>query len=219
MIDDQIYSLHSSDPLAAGIGKRQRVMGRCPLFRMGLVGVNLQCLLAVVDGLLKALGIDWNKDFSREKLGAGPSVAALKDNKIQAFFWSGAVPTSSIIDMAATPGRKLVLLPVDGEIREKIFKANPGVFHPTVFKKGSYTGIDADVPAIAITAVLTAMDKFPQDKMYAIVKTIFDSKLELSAVWKGANDMTPATAVNQVTPDAFNFCTPARRNISRSRAC
>jgi TRAP transporter TAXI family solute receptor len=169
------------------------------------------------DYVLKALGIDWNKDFSREKLGAGPSVAALKDNKIQAFFWSGAVPTSSIIDMAATPGRKLVLLPVDGEIREKIFKANPGVFHPTVFKKGSYTGIDADVPAIAITAVLTAMDKFPQDKMYAIVKTIFDSKLELSAVWKGANDMTPATAVNQVTPDALKFLHPGAQKYFKEQ--
>ncbi len=169
------------------------------------------------DYVLKALGIDWNKDFAREKLGAGPSVAALKDNKIQAFFWSGAVPTSSIIDMASTPGRKLVLLPIDGEIRDKIFKANPGVFHPTVYKKGSYTGIDADVPAIAITAVLTAMDKFPQDKMYAIVKTIFDSKLELSAVWKGANDMTPETAVNQVTPDALKFLHPGAQKYFKEQ--
>jgi TRAP transporter TAXI family solute receptor len=160
------------------------------------------------DYVLKGLGIDWNKDMTREKLGAGPSVAALKDNKIQAFFWSGAVPTSSIIDMAATPGRKLVLLPIDGEIREKIFKANPGVFHSTVFKKGSYTGIESEVPAIAITAVLTAMDKFPPDKMHAIVQTIFDSKLELSAVWKGANDMSPETAVSQVTPDALKYLHP-----------
>jgi hypothetical protein len=169
------------------------------------------------DYVLKALGIDWNKDFTREKLGAGPSVGALKDNKIHAFFWSGAVPTSSIIDMAATPGRKLVLLPIDGEVRDKIFKANPGVFHPTVFKKGAYTGLDADVPAIAITAVLTAMDKFPEDKMYAIVKTIFDSKLELSAVWKGANDMTPETAVGQVTPDALKFLHPGARKYFKEQ--
>jgi len=160
------------------------------------------------DYVLKPLGINWDKDFTREKLGATQSVGALKDNKIHAFFWSGAVPTSSIIDLASTPGRKLVLLPIDGEIRDKIFKGNPGVFHPTVFKKGTYTGLDGDVPAIAITAVLTAMDKFPQDKLYEIVKTIFDSKLELSAVWKGANDMTPETTVNQVTPDALKYLHP-----------
>ncbi len=160
------------------------------------------------DYVLKALGIDWDKDIKREKLGATQSVSALKDGKIHAFFWSGAVPTSSIIDLASTPGKKLVLLPVSGDIQQKIFKANPGVFHETVFKKGSYTGIDNDVPAIAITAVLTVMNTFPQDKLYAIVKTIFDSRTELSAVWKGANQMTPGTAVGQVTPDALKFMHP-----------
>jgi TRAP transporter TAXI family solute receptor len=169
------------------------------------------------DYVLKALGIDWNKDFSREKLGATESVAALKDGKIQAMFWSGAVPTASIIDLASTPGQKMVLVPLDGEVREKIFKANPGVFHKSAFKKGGYSGVDADVPAIAITAVLTAMDKFPQDKMYQIVKTIFDSKAELSAVWKGANDMTPDTAVNQVTPDALKYLHPGAQQYFKEQ--
>ena len=52
----------------------------------------------------------------------------------------------------------MVLLPVDGDVRDKIMKANPGVFHSTAFQKGSYSGVESDVPAIAITAVLTAMD-------------------------------------------------------------
>jgi TRAP transporter TAXI family solute receptor len=169
------------------------------------------------DYVLKALGIDWNKDFTREKLGATESVAALKDGKIAAMFWSGAVPTSSIIDLASTPGLKMVLVSVDGEVREKIFKANPGVFHKSAFKKGAYAGVDSDVPAVAITAVLTAMDKFPQDKMYQIVKTIFDSKSELSAVWKGANDMTPDTAVNQVTPDALKYLHPGAQQYFKEQ--
>ena len=157
------------------------------------------------DYVLKALGIDWDKDFSREKLGATESVAALKDGKIHALFWSGAVPTSSIIDLASTPGLKLVMLPVDGEVRDKIMKANPGVFHSTVFKKETYSGLDGDVPGIAITAVLTAMDDFPADKMYEIVKTIFGGTQEISAVWKGAAKMTPETAVQQVTPDSVQY--------------
>jgi NMT1-like family len=101
--------------------------------------------------VLKALGIDWDKDFKREKLGAGESVAALKDGKIDAFFWSGAVPTGAIIDMASTRGIKMVLLPVGGETADRIMKANPGVFHKTVFPKGSYAGVERDIDAIAIT--------------------------------------------------------------------
>ncbi|MBN2437161.1 MAG: TAXI family TRAP transporter solute-binding subunit [Deltaproteobacteria bacterium] len=155
--------------------------------------------------VLGALGIDWNKDIKREKLGASPSVAALKDGKIDAFFWSGAVPTASIIDMASTPGAKMVLLPVGGEAADKIMKANPGVFHKTVFAKGSYSGVDKDVDTIGITAVLQTMDTFPSERIYQIVKAIFDNKTELTAVWKGAAKMTPAMAVGQVTPDALKY--------------
>jgi TRAP transporter TAXI family solute receptor len=165
------------------------------------------------DYVLKALGIDWNKDFRKEKLGAGESVAALKDGKIDAFFWSGAVPTGSIIDMASTPGAKMVLLPVGGETADRIMKANPGVFHKTVFQKGSYSGVDRDIEAIAITAVLQAMDTFPADRLYQILNAIFDNKAELAAVWKGAATLTPQKAVGQVTPDALKFLHPGARKF------
>ena len=169
------------------------------------------------DYVLKALGIDWNKDIKKEKLGAGESVSALKDGKIDAFFWSGAVPTSSIIDLASTPGLKMVLLPVGGEIAEKIMKGNPGVFHKTVFAKGQYSSVTSDVEAIAITAVLQAMDTFPADKLYQIIKAIFDNKVELSAVWKDATKLTPAMAVSQVTPDALKFLHPGAEKFFKEK--
>jgi TRAP transporter TAXI family solute receptor len=169
------------------------------------------------DYVLKALGIDWNKDIKREKLGAGESVSALKDGKIDAFFWSGAVPTGSIIDMASTPGKKMVLLPVGGEEADKIMKGNPGVFHKTVFAKGCYSTVEKDTDAIAITAVLQAMDTFPTDRLYQIVKAIFDNKADLAAVWKGATNMTPATAVGQVTPDALKYLHPGAEKYFKEK--
>ena len=169
------------------------------------------------DYVLKALGIDWNKDIKREKLGATESVSALKDGKIDAFFWSGAVPTSSIIDLASTPGLKMVLLPVAGETAERIMKGNPGVFHKTVFAKGSYSDVEKNIDAIGITAVLQAMDTFPADRLYQIVKAIFDNKAELAAVWKGATKMTPASAVGQVTPDALKYLHPGAQKFFKEK--
>jgi TRAP transporter TAXI family solute receptor len=169
------------------------------------------------DYVLKALGIDWNKDIKKEKLGAGESVAALKDGKIDAFFWSGAVPTGSIIDMASTPGVKMVLLPVGGEAADKIMKGNPGVFHKTVFPKGCYNGVEQDIDTIGITAVLQAMDTFPAERLYQILKAIFDNKAELSAVWKEATKMTPATAVGQVTPDALKYVHPGAQKFFKEK--
>jgi hypothetical protein len=169
------------------------------------------------DYVLKGLGIDWNKDITREKLGAGESVAALKDGKIDAFFWSGAVPTSSIIDLATTPGLKMVLLPVTGAAGEKISKGNPGVFHNTVFAKGSYRGVDSDVPTIAITAVLMAMENFPADKVYQILTAIFANRDALAAVWKDATKLTPQMAVSQIEPGALKYLHPGARKFFQEK--
>ncbi len=169
------------------------------------------------DYVLKGLGIDWNKDLKREKLGASESVAALKDGKIDAFFWSGAVPTSSIIDLASTPGLKMVLLPVGGEIADRIMKANPAVFHRTRFAKGDYAGVESDVPAIAITAVLVAMEDFPADRMYQILGAVFGNTKEISAVWKGATQLTPARSIQQITPEAKKFLHPGAARFFKEK--
>jgi len=155
--------------------------------------------------VLKSLGMDWDKDMKREKLGATECVAGLKDGKLDAFFWSGAVPTGSIIDLSSTSGLKMVLLPIGGEIAEKIMTQNPGVFHKTVFAKGSYSSVEADTDTLAITAVLMAMDTFPEDKMYQVVKAIFSNQKDLASVAKEVAKLTPEMAVKQANADAQKF--------------
>jgi TRAP-type uncharacterized transport system substrate-binding protein len=42
--------------------------------------------------------------MKRERLGVAESVNAMKDKKIDAFFWVGGIPTAAVTDLAATPG-------------------------------------------------------------------------------------------------------------------
>src|SRR6185503_2513845 len=56
--------------------------------------------------LIEAVGLDKDKDMRRERLGAAESVNAIKDRKIDAFFWVGGIPTAAVTDLAATPGMK-----------------------------------------------------------------------------------------------------------------
>src|ERR1700754_845379 len=60
--------------------------------------------------VIEAAGLDKDKDMKRERLGAAESVNAIKDRKIDAFFWVGGVPTAAVTDLAATPGVKIKLL-------------------------------------------------------------------------------------------------------------
>ena len=60
--------------------------------------------------VLEAAGLDPGKDIKQERLGVAESVNAIKDQKIDAFFWVGGVPTAAVTDLAATPGVKIKLI-------------------------------------------------------------------------------------------------------------
>jgi TRAP transporter TAXI family solute receptor len=60
--------------------------------------------------ILQALGINPSTDIHKQSLGASQSVDALKDGKIDAFFWNGGLPTAAILDLAHTPGLTLRML-------------------------------------------------------------------------------------------------------------
>jgi uncharacterized protein len=60
--------------------------------------------------VIEAAGLDKDKDMKRERLGAAESVNAIKDRKIDAFFWVGGIPTAAVTDLAATPGMKMKLV-------------------------------------------------------------------------------------------------------------
>ena len=94
--------------------------------------------------VLKALGLDWDKDLTRQKLSLNDSITALKAGTLDAFIWSGAVPSEAaptkLVELAADASFKIVFLPVTGQIAESILQQNPGVFHRTLIKKGEYPG-------------------------------------------------------------------------------
>jgi TRAP transporter TAXI family solute receptor len=45
--------------------------------------------------VIEAAGLDKDKDMRRERLGVAESTNAIKDGKIDAYFWVGGLPTSS----------------------------------------------------------------------------------------------------------------------------
>ena len=54
--------------------------------------------------MLRAAGLDPDRDIRRQALSVNAAVDAIKDGKIDAFFWSGGLPTASILDLASSIG-------------------------------------------------------------------------------------------------------------------
>lgn len=155
--------------------------------------------------ILKSLGMDWDKDIVRMQWNAPEAVAALKDGKIDALFWSGEIPTFSIAELASNSNLKMVMLPIQGEEAETIIQTNPAVFHMSKISADSYSGMESDVETLAVTTVLITMEDFPSDYARQAVATIFEKKGELALVWAGAQKLTPEIFTTQLTPEVSTY--------------
>jgi TRAP transporter TAXI family solute receptor len=139
--------------------------------------------------LMEAYGLDKDRDVKRERLGAAESVNAIKDRKIDAFFFVGGLPTSAVTDLGATPGTKLKLIDHDDAVTKMNAKYG-NLYAPSVIKAGTYPGQDKDNLNSAVWNILVTGGKMTDDMAYTIVKTIFDKQPELIAVHHEAENFT-----------------------------
>ncbi|MBU3639916.1 MULTISPECIES: TAXI family TRAP transporter solute-binding subunit [unclassified Polynucleobacter] len=128
--------------------------------------------------LLEAAGIDKDKDVKRERLSVAESVNAIKDRKIDAFFWVGGLPTAAVTDLANTPGTKIVMVDTGEEVAA-MNKKYGNLYFVTTIPKATYSGMARDNKVAAVANILVVNANMPDDQAYKIVKAIFDNKLEL----------------------------------------
>jgi TRAP transporter TAXI family solute receptor len=153
--------------------------------------------------LLEAYGIDPEKDVKREKISVAESVGAIKDNKIDAFIWSGGLPTAAVIDLGASPGMKIKLLDHSDAIPAMVKKYGPLYVKDTIPAK-MYPGQEKDVSILSVWNILAVNEKMDEKTAYQITKTIFEKKPELVAVHKEAQSITLETQFKGGSPIPFH---------------
>lgn len=128
--------------------------------------------------LLEAAGIDPNKDIKRERLSVAESVNAVKDRKIDAFFWVGGLPTAAVTDLANSPGMKIVMVDTSAEV-PAMNKKYGNLYFPSVITKQTYSGMSKDNNVAAVANLLVVNANMSDAEAYKIVKAVFDNQLEL----------------------------------------
>jgi TRAP transporter TAXI family solute receptor len=128
--------------------------------------------------LLEAAGIDKDKDVKRERLSVAESVNAVKDRKIDAFFWVGGLPTAAVTDLANSPGMKIVMIDTTEEV-PAMNKKYGNLYFPAVIPKATYTGMAKDNKVAAVANILVVNANMSNEEAYKIVKAVFDNKLDL----------------------------------------
>jgi TRAP transporter TAXI family solute receptor len=153
--------------------------------------------------VIEAAGLDKDKDLKRERLGAAESVNAIKDGKIDAFFWVGGLPTAAVTDLANTPGTKLKMVD-HAELVPVMNKKYGNLYVEDSIPKDIYRGMDADNKQATVMNILVAHENMDEKTAYNIVKTIFDKREDLIAVHKEAANFKLENQKTTATPIPFH---------------
>jgi len=144
--------------------------------------------------ILEAAGLDPKHDVRAQNLGVAQSVDALKDGKIDAFFWNGGLPTAAVLDLVNTPGVRARFLPTDALLPplEKTF--GPSLYYRAIIPKGTYKQ-DADVAVVGVAVLLVVSETMPEPLAHDITRVLFDKQAELARIHPQAKDLSLKTAV------------------------
>src|SRR6188768_1145899 len=153
--------------------------------------------------VIEAAGLDKDKDMKRERLGVAESVNAIKDRKIDAFFWVGGIPTAAVTDLAASPGMKMKLID-HSETAEKMNAKYGKLYTAAKIPAGSYPGQDKDNAITEVWNLIVTGGKMSDDDAYAIVKTLVEKKEDIVAVHKEALSFSIDNQVQDRSPIPFH---------------
>lgn len=153
--------------------------------------------------VIEAGGLDKDKDLKRERLGVAESVNAIKDRKIDAFFWVGGVPTAAVTDLAATPGMKIKMID-HAELADKMNAKYGKLYSASTISKSIYPGMDKDNANTEVWNIIVTNDKMKDEDAYNIVKTLVEKKADIVAVHKEAESFSLDNQVQDRSPVPFH---------------
>jgi TRAP transporter TAXI family solute receptor len=142
--------------------------------------------------VIEAYGLT-KADLQAQSLGPADSVTALKDGKIDAFFWDGGLPTSAITDLVNTASFKVKFLSHEDAVAKMVAKYGPFYFVATLPKQ-TYKN-EEDIKVAGVANLLLAPEDMENDLAYQVLKTLFDNKTELEAVHVEAKNLKLETAI------------------------
>ena len=155
--------------------------------------------------ILEAYGLNATTDINPQRLAAQDSADALRDNKLDAFFFDGGLPTSAVADLANSTAIKLI------DQSDAIAKMNSkygNFYFPAKIPKGTYKN-DADVVTAGVANLLVVPSSFDPALVKAILTAMFDYQADLVLVHPEAKNLKLETATQGSSidfhPGAIDF--------------
>jgi uncharacterized protein len=141
--------------------------------------------------LLKAAGLDPDKDIRKQSLSLPETVQGMKDGSLDALFWSGGLPTGGITDLTTSQRGGVVFVALD-PLLPKMRTDHGQVYQAATLSKDVYK-TTADIPTIAVPNLLVVSDKMPEQLAFDLTKLLFDKQADLVKVHPEAKNISRDT--------------------------
>lgn len=148
----------------------------------------------LAERILSVSGLNPATDIRTHNLGVAQSVDALKDRKIDAFFWNGGLPTAAVLDLVNTQGLTARILPLDATIPALNAKYGEGLYHRALIPKNTYK-LAEDVPVVAVANMLVVSDAMSEQLAYDITRILFARQQTLAGIHPQARELAVERAL------------------------
>lgn len=126
------------------------------------------------------------------RLGLQDSALALAQGHIDAFVWSGGLPTSAITALAKEMPIRLLDL---GAVASAMRKRFGAAYRVGSMPAGTYPGLDDALPTLAVPNLLVTTTRVPPDAVRALTAALFASAAAISRTVPVAAQLNPQTAI------------------------
>lgn len=148
---------------------------------------------AIADRILAAAGVDPASGVTRDNLSVAESAGALKDGKIDAFFWVGGLPTSAISDLTVS-GTPVVVFLATGDLLPALETKHPGMYRAATLPRATYSGMTGDVAGLGVANVLFVSADMKPETVTTILTAIFENLDEVKKIHPDAQSLSLAGA-------------------------
>lgn len=120
--------------------------------------------------VLDAAGIA-DEDLTLMHLPATRAAVALREGKLDAFFFVGGYPAPAISQLAGQAD--VTLVPIDGAVADTLTRSGAFFLRGTV-PQGTYRGIATEIPTLTVGALWVTSAEQPEDLIHAMTRVLWN---------------------------------------------
>ncbi|MFE6774682.1 TAXI family TRAP transporter solute-binding subunit [Streptomyces sp. NPDC057702] len=146
--------------------------------------------------LLTAAGLDPAKDLTPVPVGISQMTTMLREKKIDAFFWSGGLPTNAVVDLAQRMSIRLVPL---GDLVDRVHRLGGAkhYYRAAVMPPDAYASIQKGqaVKTIAVANLLVTTSDTDEKLTEGVTRTVINSRDAIGETVHAAQRVDLRTAI------------------------